>query len=549
MSGGVNRLRKWGLLALITGHAAAAAASGSDSSDALARANPDMPGVSIGTITIINNNVFDLDNPADNKALYRLANRIHISTRKSVIEEQLLFKTGDPFSSQVLEESERLLRSNRYIQSASIKPTHIENGIVDVQVTTTDSWSFQPELSLSRSGGVNKVAVAMREVNLLGTGIGLETQYRSEVDRDTYAIRFWDRNFGHSRYAFSSYLADNSDGHAAHLQVAKPFYSLNSRDARGFSFVEDDRVGSFYDRGEQVAEYNDQNKQRAAWLGWSKGLVGAWTRRYTVGLAFDEHRFSEVADSPYTSALIPADRKLVYPYVGIELVENKYEKTSNRDQINREEDRFLGTRFSASLGLAASILGSDRNAWIFGAEAQKGFGSSKTRSLSLGAAARSRVEGGTATNSSLDISARYHRRQSDHRLFYARLSGTFGSDLDLDQSLELGGDNGLRGYPLRYQTGENRVLLTVEQRYFTDWFPFRLFNIGGAVFFDVGRAWGASPIEFQVNHWLKDVGFGLRIGNTRSGLGHMTHVDIAFPLDGDSTIADVQLLVSARESF
>jgi hemolysin activation/secretion protein len=159
------------------------------------------------------------------------------------------------------------------------------------------------------------------------------------------------------------------------------------------------------------------------------------------------------------------------------------------------------------------------------------------------------VEEGVGRNVSLGLSARYYRRQSDHRLLYAGLSSTFGNNLDLDQYLEIGGDSGLRGYPLRYQTGDKRVLLTVEQRYFTDWYPFRLFHIGGAVFFDAGRAWGDGPNNSRRNEWLKDVGFGLRIGNTRSGLGRMTHIDIAFPLDGDSDIADVQLLVSTRKSF
>ena len=545
----VTRMRKWGLAALIAGHAAMADTPASNSTDILEPSSLDLPGVSIGTIAIINNNVFDLANPAENKAFYRVANRLHIITRKTVIEDQLLFQTGDPFSSQILEESERLLRSNRYIQSASVKPTRVENGVVEIDVVTSDAWSFQPELSLARSGGVNKGAIALREINLLGSGMGLEAQYRTEVDRSTYAVRFWDRNFGHSRYAFNTYLANNSDGHATHLQIAKPFYSLHSRDARGLSVIDDNRVGSFYDRGEQVAEYNDESNQSTVWFGWSKGLIGDWTTRYTAGITYDEHRFSAVTDSIFTTVIIPEDRKFVYPFVGIELVENKFEKTSNRDQINRAEDRFLGTRLSARLGLANSGLGSDRNAWIFRAAAQTGFGSSKTSSLLLAAAVGGRIESGTARNASLEVSAKYHRRQSDHRLFYVGMTGTFGSNLDLDQHLELGGDNGLRGYPLRYQTGEKRMLLTVEQRYFTDWFPFRLFNVGGAVFFDVGRAWDDDPVGPQVKDWLKDIGFGLRLGNTRSGLGRMTHIDIAFPLDGDSNIADVQFLVSTRESF
>ena len=134
-------------------------------------------------------------------------------------------------------------------------------------------------------------------------------------------------------------------------------------------------------------------------------------------------------------------------------------------------------------------------------------------------------------------------------MLFASLGATIGSDLDLDQQIWLGGDNGLRGYPIRYQNGDRRVLLTLEQRFFTDWYPFRLFRIGAAVFFDAGRAWSSNKAANESNRILRDVGFGLRIGSTRSGLGRMTHIDVAFPLDGDNTIKDVQFLIQTRKSF
>jgi len=552
-----SRTEGWCLFVVLAGHiaiadtpqGAAGLASASKSMNILTPSFLETSGASIGKITIENGSVFDLENPDENKTLYRFANRTHITTRQDVIEEQLLFQSGDEFSSQTLEESERLIRSNRYIQDVSIIPTHFENGVVDVDVVTSDTWTLVPKLALSRSGGVNKGAIGIKELNLFGTGVAVEVQYKSDVDRDTSSIKFRDHNLGHSRYTLSTLLADNSDGHELFVRLAKPFYALDSRDARGFSFLDDERIESFYDRGERISEYSHEANRNEVMIGWSKGLVGGWARRYTTGVAYDEHHFGEVLGSEFSTAPIPDDRKLVYPFIGIEVLEDKFEKASNYDQIGRTEDRFLGTRLSARVGLANSSLGSDRNAWILDAAAQTGIGSSEGDSLLLAANVGGRVEDGVGQNLSLGVSARYYRRQSDHRLLYAGLSGTFGNNLDLDQYLELGGDSGLRGYPLRYQTGDKRVLLTVEQRYFTDWYPFRLFHVGGAIFFDAGRAWGDVPNISQDNEWLKDVGFGLRIGNTKSGLGRMTHIDVAFPLDGDSDIADLQFLVSTQKSF
>jgi hemolysin activation/secretion protein len=89
----------------------------------------------------------------------------------------------------------------------------------------------------------------------------------------------------------------------------------------------------------------------------------------------------------------------------------------------------------------------------------------------------------------------------------------------------------------------------VEQRYFTDWYPFRLFRVGGAIFYDMGRTWGSAPLAQPSLGLLKDAGFGLRFGNSRSGLGNVIHVDLAFPLDGGSGISKVQFLVQTEATF
>jgi outer membrane protein assembly factor BamA len=113
----------------------------------------------------------------------------------------------------------------------------------------------------------------------------------------------------------------------------------------------------------------------------------------------------------------------------------------------------------------------------------------------------------------------------------------------------LGGDNGLRGYPLRYQAGTARALLTLEQRFYTDWYPFRLFHVGAAAFFDMGRTWGTDVTGAGSLGLLKDVGVGLRLGSSRSSFGNVLHVDLAFPLDGTDDIDHVQLLVQTKRSF
>jgi hypothetical protein len=406
-----------------------------------------------------------------------------------------------------------------------------------------------PKASFSRSGGQNNGGIGLKEMNLLGTGAGVEVMYRSDVDRDSAIVRYFDNHVGNSWYRLQANYASSSDGHTYLLGLSKPFYALDTRNAHGISFLDNEEIESLYDRGKIVGQFQHFERNQEAFLGWSSGLHDGWTRRYTTGLVLDEHRFLSGGDIPAGPSQVPEDRRLVYPFVGIEFVEDRFETTSNLDHIDRTEDRFLGTRAGVRLGAATRAFGSDRDAWIVQAGAQTGFGTSRKNSLVIAGNMATRIEDGGLENFVVDVSARYHRRQSERRLLYASLSGTFGQNLDIDNPLLLGGDTGLRGYPLRYQTGDKRMLFTIEQRYFTDWYPFRLFRVGGAVFFDAGRAWGDSPVATTNNEILKDVGFGLRIGNTRSGEGRMTHIDLAFPLDGDEGLKDMQLVIETKKSF
>jgi outer membrane translocation and assembly module TamA len=253
--------------------------------------------------------------------------------------------------------------------------------------------------------------------------------------------------------------------------------------------------------------------------------------------------------NPTLPAAIPVDRKLVYPFFGLEIVEDRYAKSSNRDQIGKTEDFLMGTRLSTTLGWSDQDFGANTDAVLYWASVSHGFGSIDRNALLLAVSASGRITNGDTQNTLATLSARYYSHQSRKRLLFATVDTTLGDDLDLDNPVQLGGDSGLRGYPLRYQSGDAKILLTVEQRYFTDWYPFRLVRIGGAVFFDAGRTWGENPLGGSSLGWLRDIGLGLRFATTRSGVRKIVHLDIAFPLDGDQSIDNVQILLGSKRSF
>jgi outer membrane protein assembly factor BamA len=509
---------------------------------------PEENGAVIRQVILDKSDVFDLSNPDEDKALYRLANRLHIVTKDKFIEQQLLFQSGTAYSQRLLDESARLLRQNRYFYNAEIKPIHVEDGIVDIVVTTHDVWSLGPDISASRSGGENRTQIGIEETNLLGRGQTLRYNHKEDVDRTSDSFEFFDRNFSETWVSTFLRLADNSDGKSNLLSVVRPFYALDARWTAGVQALDDDRRGALYLAGEETAEYQHESRNFSAFGGGSKGLNDGFARRWTLGVTHDENRYSEVSN-PALPPLLPEDRKLVYAFVGYEVVQDEFEASSDRDQIGRTEDFFMGAYLSTMLGWSDQSLGADRDALIYRASASRGFGSLKKSAVIASAAARGRLESGRSANSTLSFAVRYYRTQSPKRLFFAKLSATAGHALDLDNPIHIGGKTGLRGYPLRYQNGDSKLLVTIEQRYFTDWYPFRLARIGGAIFADAGRVWGRNPLGEEQRGWLTDIGIGFRIAPTRGSSGKVVHLDLAFPLNGDETIDDVQILLEAKRSF
>ena len=140
-------------------------------------------GARIGEIRLLNQDIFDLSDPLENYALFRLANKLHIQTRPGVIERQLLFKSGDLVSERVMEETERVLRTNRYFYDVKLRPVAYHDGVADIEVLTRDTWSLDPGVSFGRSGGTNSSSVSLKEYNLAGTGLSVGYGHTNTVDR------------------------------------------------------------------------------------------------------------------------------------------------------------------------------------------------------------------------------------------------------------------------------------------------------------------------------------------------------------------------------
>jgi hypothetical protein len=531
--------------------AAPAALAQPPAAGGLTREAIEQAGATIRAVHITVDNVFDPSNPDEDKALYRWANRVHVLTRGEVIEDILLFAPGDAFVARLLDESARTLRARGFISEATVEHGAYDaaTNSVDVNVRVRDSWSLAMDLKLNRKGGETEWGIGLSDNNLFGTGKTVEVSYESEIDRDEWALGYADGNVLGSRARLRARLANTSDGDRRELLLERPFFALDTRWSLGGSIHDEQRVDTMYDLSEEVDEFRHDIDSFMLQGGWSRGLVDRHARRWLFGVTSDEHVFRATPEVPQP-LLLPPDRKLVYPWVGWQWIEDDYREMSELNDMGRTEDVSLGLNLFASVGFAERRFDSDRDATLLRVTAEKGWEpGGPGRLLLLEADASTRREDAGNRNTQVSFAGHYYRRNLQRHLFSVSLSALATDNLDPERQVLLGGDNGLRGYPIRYQAGENRTILNVEQRFFTDLYPWRLFRMGWAVFADAGRVSGRDPRATPSLGTLYDVGVGLRLSSPRASGRNVLHVDIAFPLNGEPTIDDVQFVVETKGSF
>jgi hypothetical protein len=276
--------------------------------------------------------------------------------------------------------------------------------------------------------------------------------------------------------------------------------------------------------------------------------VSKWVQRYSIGMSYQTDAYSEAAGLPAPPQL-PPDQKLVTPYLRYEVVQDAYEKYKNLDLIERPEYFVIGVQSSVQLGRSSTALGSTQQLWLYTFSVNDGYRLPSGGILLSSVSGKGQTGYGPTDKQATSSSVKFYSHPDSRTLAYFSLAGDILKDATSATQLTLGGDTGLRGYPRNYQSGDYRTVFNAEYRVYTDWYPIRLFRVGGAVFYDLGRAGGGPNSNTEHTNWISDVGVGLRILNARTAFGNVLHIDLAFPLTYDPSIKRMQYLVQTQTTF
>lgn len=481
--------------------------------------------------------------------MHRWANAIHIDTKKLTLENEAAFfisKCDKNFADMA--ELERHLRSRKYLRDAKVTSDEM---VENITVTTWDNWSLMPTISFGRKGGKNTYSFGIKERNLLGLGIDAEVQTYKNSQRKGYKLKSTIPLFKKQNIDLKLRFADNDDGTQQALFLQKHFASFYTNYAYNTGFNEELRNDTIYQNNSDLAIFTHNislKHAEYAWLSFNKNNA---LLRYRIGITQDQHQFSTIdsTDNVINPSFLPQDRDFIYPWFGVHYIEKDFKKLTNIHLITQIEDFNHGWQFSSRLGLSDGTK--ENNVWaLFQANIDKGFEIHDKALLLMNIAFNGDIYEQQDHRLLLSLNTEYFYNISPNWGFYISNTNIISKNQYLDQPVTMGGNTGMRGFPLQYQHGEHSIKLTSEIRYYPHINLFKLFDLAGATFFDTGKAYGYSETDNIEDTWLYSVGVGIRLYSPHSaGSNHIIHIDFSFPQSDNPDIDSFEIRVEAKQSF
>jgi hypothetical protein len=180
-----------------------------------------------------------------NSWIEKTGNFIHIKTKPFAIKNTLLIKENTPLDTFLLQETERLIRSQNFIRRVQITAKKVETSkdSIDLHIGVLDSWSLIPTASASTS----KTKLKLRNRNFFGFGHEVNNSVIKSLEEGNYGydMNYMVPNFKNTFIKTTLAYKTDLDGYYSKiLNVDRPFYSALTRWAGGIYLDEQYRKDS-----------------------------------------------------------------------------------------------------------------------------------------------------------------------------------------------------------------------------------------------------------------------------------------------------------------
>lgn len=432
----------------------------------------------------------------------KAANKFHFTTRPVIINKELLFQENGSTTLELIEETERNLRTLGIFTNVDIKLDSLGYGEYNAVVNTHDSWSTMPTPWFSSGGGATNYGGEIEEHNLLGTGTKIKAKalYRNESKigwEGTFVL--YNSRFPGTSLQDSIAIITNKirTSQKAILQI--PFRTLSSKYSTGLMYQNNFGKDFFFKNSEDYDLIDLKYKSLDFW--YSRSF---WDNdRLFVTLSGSANKVTR-----HNNDFRQAFDNSGYILLNFASLGQDFDIISNVN-IFPEDDLIFGGYGSATIGKIFPITPDGDNLYYVAGVAEKSFYTPGTYLFLrlAGSSGFDKVVNPKYTYQEAYLS--FFHKFTDRFLLASRISEQTVWNWKAFRQLILDNDNGLRGVPLNDLSSDSRFYWNSEFRYFLK--PkFLIFKFSLAAFFDIGTVWD-QEMQIWDARFRKSAGLGFRL--------------------------------------
>ena len=472
----------------------------------------------------------------------RVGNALHVTTRRRVVEREILFRSGEPFDSARVAETARNLRALGVFRRVLIDSMRTDSGLV-LRVTTKDGWSTRPTIDFSSTGSQTAWALGLEELNLFGNAAYGSLTYSDHPDRTSLTAIFRQPRLFAGKVYLQVGVQDRSDGRSLSFGMGQPFLSLASRSGASAAAIDFNGDVLRFFEGERTASVVLRRRYALLRADGARAVVASSRGFVRIGLLGQVRRddFLEraaVGTVPFPRTITAA----VGPYVW--LTRSSFTVVRNFRSFLREEDIELSEGFLVGTYLAPGAFGYDRDGLglqvnaLAGTRLPGGFATFRAQATGL-------VSGAGLDSGTVRLSGTWLVQPA--RRHSLTLFGQTGWQENAvpGEEFDLGLGRGPRAFYAHAFTGDRFVNFTAEYRWTAAEDLWDVLGIGLAGFVDHGGAWYSGSRRRTGT----DAGVGIRLGPSRTAEGGSLSIDLARRFGTDAQRAGWALVVSRLTRF
>lgn len=447
--------------------------------------------------------------------LSKAGNVMHIKTQGITIRNFLLIHKNQSFNSLLVKESERLIRSQKFVHDVTfnVMGTGTGSDSVDIFIRELDNWSIIPEGFILTS----RVNVGLTDKNFLGMGHEFQNVFSRNFigEINSYNTNYFIPNFRNSYISAKLHLGIDGYGNFSRsIVVDRPFFSPLAKWAAGVTLASQTRKDSLKDISSVYVPVTLKFGTQDYWAGKSFQLFKGSTEDALVTNLILAARYLHIRYTEKPSELLDpfhnySSENFYFAEIGIS--KRKYVQDRYIFRFGVIEDVPTGSVYSLTGGY--QIKNNSGRLYLglriyFGDYYQWGFLSSNFEYGTFFNA--SHTEQGVLTAGVNYFTGLFEIGKWKFRQF-VKPQITVGINRFSIDSLTLNDRYGLDGFNSRVLSGTNRLLFTLQTQSYAPW-NFIGFSFGPYLTYSLGMLSDAVT-GFKNSKVYSQIGLGVLIKN------------------------------------